>query len=58
MGRGKIPARLQRLLDDVRRVVPPVDADRVLGPELAALAAMFTAEVFKDDLVGAGAVAK
>jgi histidine ammonia-lyase len=37
---------LRRLLSLVRRVVPPVEADRVLAPELQILAETFTARVF------------
>jgi histidine ammonia-lyase len=38
--------RLRALLSTVRRAVPPVGADRVLGPELQILAETFTARVF------------
>jgi histidine ammonia-lyase len=37
---------LQALLKATRRIVPPVEADRVLGPELQTLAETFTARVF------------
>jgi histidine ammonia-lyase len=37
---------LRALLDRVRRAVPPVAEDRVLGPELQDLAEGFTARVF------------
>jgi histidine ammonia-lyase len=43
------PLQLQRLLDDVRAIVPPVEADRVLGPELALLAGDFTARTLSVD---------
>ncbi len=36
------PPALCGFLDEVRAIVPPVDADRVLGPELALLAERFT----------------
>lgn len=39
------PPPLRSFLDEVRNAVQPVDADRVLGPELAALAARFTHQV-------------
>jgi histidine ammonia-lyase len=38
---------LRHLLDVVRQVVPPVVADRVLGPELQVLSERFTARVFE-----------
>ena len=40
------PPPLSGLLDEVRAIVPPVDADRVLGPELARLSEHFTQQVF------------
>lgn len=40
------PQPLSRFLDEVRTIVPPVDADRVLGPELARLSGHFTRHVF------------
>ena len=40
------PPALQALVGDVRDIVPPVEADRVLGPELAKLAEFFTRQVF------------
>jgi histidine ammonia-lyase len=40
------PQPLSRFLDDVRAIVPPVEADRVLGPELARLSSHFTRQVF------------
>ena len=40
------PPPLSRFLDEVRAIVPPVEADRVLGPELARLASHFTRHVF------------
>ena len=45
-GRHDLPPALSELLDRVRAHVPPVDADRVLGPELAGLADHLTAEVY------------
>lgn len=39
------PPPLRSFLDEVRAAVKPVDADRVLGPELAELAARFTHQV-------------
>jgi histidine ammonia-lyase len=42
----RAPPPLSALLDEVRAIVPPVDADRVLGPELARLAEHFTQQVF------------
>ena len=40
------PPPLSVLLDEVRAIVPPVEADRVLGPELARLSDHFTRRVF------------
>jgi histidine ammonia-lyase len=40
------PPPLSALLDEVRAKVPPVGADRMLGPELARLAEHFTQQVF------------
>jgi histidine ammonia-lyase len=40
------PPPLSALLDEVRAIVPPVDADRVLGPELARLSDQFTHQIF------------
>lgn len=40
------PQALSRIVDEVRTIVPPVEADRVLGPELALLAGHFTKQVF------------
>lgn len=40
------PQALSRFLDEVRAIVPPVEADRVLGSELARLASHFTKQVF------------
>ena len=40
------PPPLSVLLDEVRAIVPPVEADRVLGPELARLSDHFTRQVF------------
>ncbi|MGX5846869.1 aromatic amino acid lyase [Mesorhizobium sp. PL10] len=41
------PPALQGFVADIRKVVPPVEADRVLGPELAKLAEWFTGQVFE-----------
>jgi histidine ammonia-lyase len=41
------PPRLRGFLACVRSVVPPVDEDRVLGPELEALTGVFTRHVFQ-----------
>ncbi|ESZ77616.1 MULTISPECIES: aromatic amino acid lyase [unclassified Mesorhizobium] len=41
------PPALQDFVADIRKIVPPVDADRVLGPELAKLAEWFTGQVFE-----------
>lgn len=41
------PPALQAFVADIRKIVPPVDADRVLGPELTDLAAWFTGQVFE-----------
>lgn len=41
------PSALQDFVADIRKIVPPVDADRVLGPELAKLAEWFTGQVFE-----------
>jgi histidine ammonia-lyase len=43
------PPPLRTLLDDVRSIVPPVEADRVLEPELARLAGHFTARTLAVD---------
>jgi histidine ammonia-lyase len=43
------PPQLQRLLDEVRSIVPPVEADRVLGPELAQLAEHLAARTLSVD---------
>jgi histidine ammonia-lyase len=40
------PQPLSRYLDEVGAIVAPVDADRVLGPELARLSAHFTKSIF------------
>jgi len=40
------PPPLAGFLDEVRSIVPPVDADRVLGPELEQLARSFTRHAF------------
>jgi histidine ammonia-lyase len=39
------PQPLQSFLEEVRTSVPPIDADRVLGPELALLTERFAARV-------------
>ena len=41
------PPVLRSFVADVRTVVPPVGADRVLGPELAKLSEWFTGKVFE-----------
>jgi histidine ammonia-lyase len=41
------PPALQAFVADIRKIVPPVDADRMLGPELAKLAEWFTGQVFE-----------
>ncbi|WP_026872662.1 aromatic amino acid lyase [Inquilinus limosus] len=40
------PPPLRPLIDEVRSLVPPVEEDRVLGPELGRLAERFTQRVF------------
>lgn len=40
------PAALHDFVSEVRGVVPPVDDDRVLGPELSRLATLFTSKAF------------
>lgn len=40
------PPPLTSFLDEIRAIVPPVDADRVLGPELERLARSFTRHAF------------
>ncbi len=40
------PAGLRDFVEDVRAIVPPVAADRLLGPELGRLAENFTGRVF------------
>ena len=40
------PPPLRDFVEELRAVVPPVGADRVLGPELGRLARSFTAGVF------------
>ncbi|CAN5165746.1 hypothetical protein BH10PSE7_BH10PSE7_10350 [soil metagenome] len=45
---GAAPPALQSFVADIRRIVPPVGRDRVLGPELANLADWFTRNVFHD----------
>jgi len=46
------PPPLRTLLDDVRSIVPPVQADRVLGPELAHLAEHFTSWTLSTEPLG------
>ncbi|RVA78512.1 histidine ammonia-lyase, partial [Mesorhizobium sp. M7A.F.Ca.CA.001.08.2.1] len=41
------PPALRSFVDQIRAIVPPVGADRVLGPELARLAEWFTEKVFE-----------
>jgi histidine ammonia-lyase len=41
------PPALRGFVEELRAVVPPVGADRVLGPELGKLAAAFTGRVFE-----------
>ncbi|RWC64575.1 aromatic amino acid lyase [Mesorhizobium sp.] len=41
------PLALQHFVDEIRGIVPPVDDDRVLGPELAKLAEWFTERAFE-----------
>ncbi len=50
-GRDRVPEALMSLLADVRRIVPPITDDRVLGPELGRLADHLTAEVLAEDCV-------
>lgn len=40
------PPALRRALDEIREIVRPVDQDRILGPELLALAQTFTKKAF------------
>lgn len=40
------PPALQGFLSEVRGVVPPVEADRILGPELLSLTELFTKKAF------------
>ena len=40
------PGPLKTFVDEIRDIVPPVDTDRVLGPELLALAERFTKRAF------------
>lgn len=44
------PPPLSRFLYEVRAIIPPVEADRVLGPELARLASQFTRHVFSAEI--------
>jgi len=41
------PESLRAFVDNVRKIVPPVSADRVLGPELKNLAMYFTSQIFE-----------
>lgn len=50
-GRDRVPEALMSLLADVRRIVPPITDDRVLGPELGRLADHLTAEILAEDCV-------
>ncbi len=43
----KPPPQLRPLVDEVRVIVPPVNEDRVLGPELGRLAVAFTRKTFE-----------
>ena len=54
LNRERVPNRLADLLSLVRSRVPPVRADRVLGPEMQRLADELTARTFADDHVGRG----
>lgn len=42
------PPALQSFVADIRRIVPPVGDDRVLGPDLAKLAEWLTRQVFEE----------
>jgi histidine ammonia-lyase len=53
----KAPPRLRGFVEMVREVVRPVVEDRVLGPELAELAQVFTDEAFALDRPAEQAVA-
>jgi len=55
--RERVPARLAGLLTLVRSRVPPVEGDRVLGPEMQRLADDLTARIFADDRAGRSAAA-
>lgn len=50
-GRERVPDGLVPLLADIRRIVPAVTDDRVLGPELGQLAGHLTGEVLAEDCV-------
>jgi len=52
--RERVPNRLADLLALVHNRVPPVEGDRVLGPEMQRLAGDLTARTFADDRVGQG----
>lgn len=43
----KAPPRLTEFIDEVRYIVPPVQEDRILGPELERLSKHFTSETFR-----------
>ncbi|WP_204276630.1 hypothetical protein, partial [Klebsiella aerogenes] len=45
--RRNAPPRLAPFIDEIRSIVPPVNEDRVLGPELERLSRHFTSETFK-----------
>ena len=57
LNRERVPNRLADFLSLVRSRVPPVHADRVLGPEMQRLAGDLTARTFADDHVGRGVAA-
>ena len=57
LNRERVPNRLVDFLSLVRSRVPPVHADRVLGPEMQRLAGDLTARTFADDHVGRGVAA-
>jgi histidine ammonia-lyase len=42
------PPALQSFVASIRNVLPPVDEDRILGPELGRLAEWFTQRAFDD----------
>ena len=57
LNRERVPNRLAELLSLVRSRVPPVEGDRVLGPEMQHLSGDLTARIFADDRVGRGVTA-